>query len=322
MNDLEERLRATYRAVAEQTVVAEELPPTHTVQPTAFSIRSRRPVWVGLGVAASLLAVLVVVLTTRRPTDLANSASDRTIAVPLHVPPGFGVDEAGSTGRGGIPGFDGLYDGIHLVSYRGPGLAHFVVAATGRGSGQPMAGDLMVTLFSGVDAWITRDVDITTIAWAQPNGPIVGIKASSALSDEELVNLANSIWYVTPSMFGQLTARGGFAEVALDRWEVPGDGSWRTSAQFVGSLQLGLALRFDSGLGLSTIADVCVVATAESSRLRHAVLLGDGTVTSFAVTGPEGERVTIAGAHPPGVPTMTFALAARGTDLECMRGGR
>ena len=330
VSDLEQRLRATYRAVAEQTVVDEEHPRLHEVQAAPLAARSHRPVWIGLAVAASLLAGLVVVLATRHPAEPASPRGDRTVAVPLYLPSGFGLHEAGTTGRGGIPGFDGLYDGIRLVSYQGPSLAHFVVAATGEGAGLPTPGDRTVTLFSGVVATITSDVDLTTIAWAQPDGPFVGIKASG-LTDEELVNLANNLWYTTPEMFERAAARGGFAQLAgddqpVDTWRPPtGDGHVRVGVQ--GRLQLGLMLKLTDSMGI-TVAGQCY-ANYETPGSDWAVLYGPGTTTEFVVTSAGHAPFRVPAYQVPGIPTLAVAAPTippeitrlADVQVECIGGG-
>jgi hypothetical protein len=255
VSDLEQRLRATYRAVAEQTVVDEEHPRLHEVQ---AALGSARTALCGSACCRGEPAGRVGGGARHPPPGRAGGEGDHRL-LPLYLPSGFGLHEAGATGRGGIPGFDGLYDGIRLVSYQGPSLAHFVVAATGEGAGLPTPGDRTVTLFSGVVATITSDVDLTTIAWAQPDGPIVGIKASG-LTDEELVNLANNLWYTTPAIFERAAARGGFAQLAgddqpVDTWRPPtGDDHVRVGVQ--GRLQLGLMLKLTDSMGI-TVAGQC-----------------------------------------------------------------
>lgn len=339
MTDLEERLRAAYHSVAEQTVVAAEHPPLHVVRPleaasmTRLAHTARRRSVIGLATAACLLAVVVVVLITRHPAQPAGGTGDRTVAVPTYIPTGFAYYQAGASTAGGVWGFSGTFD-THVLEYR-RGAASFVLSSALAEGVTPGAGDHTVELLSGVVAMVAIDPDITSIAWAQPNGPIVSVRGSG-MTEAELLDVANSLWYVTPTVFDQLNRYAGFlppdeAGRLADRWRIPGDRFDGSDAALRGSLQTGVwAFVFDGTVGFSGVPSECLAQALDNDG--RVVLLGPGTTAEFRLTLPDGRVLTVPAATHPGLPTMAFGAVQvppplphgswpQGTDsAECVRG--
>ncbi|MDO8390850.1 MAG: hypothetical protein Q7V57_10200 [Actinomycetota bacterium] len=303
--------------------MAAEHPPLHVVRPVPLPERvSRYRVVIGLSVAACLLAALVVTLVTRHPDAPSSGPSHRTVAVPIFVPEGFAFKEAGSGASIGLWGFNGSFEGS-LVEYVKGGTAGLVVASAADTGPRPAAGQHTVTLLSGARASVTSDTSDTWIAWSQPDGPIVSVRGWG-LTEADLIDIANNLWYVTPAMFERLTAHGGFMSPAdsnrlRDGWRAAG--TQHSAIGVRGSLQTGLSIALDSNWGLDSVTGDCR-ATNWSDGTPGLVLLGPGTTSEFALTMSDGSVVRVPADPHPGLPTLAITtVRATGGTLECLDGG-
>ena len=319
MNDIEERLMAAYRAVAARTEVAEGIahPAEVPLAPARTHARARPRLILAVASTLVLVAVAVVVLRAPRPPEPGTTHTARMIAVPMFTPDGSGYSEGGAPGGpGGVLGFEGSFADTHVVRYQ---VQHgHIIVVSAPSHALPTPGIRAITLASGVTAQLTVDTDFTVLAWAQPDGVVVNVRASPGLADEVMTSIANGMWYVTPSMFDRIAARGGFAQVALDRWQIPGDGSWHADSAVTGSLQDHRGLLIAGFLGVQT-ATRCGLSEGEQSQY---VLTGPGTTVEFLVTSADGVAHRVPAGRPPGIPTMAVGLSGFGGTVKCVEAGQ
>ena len=299
MNDLDARLRAAYRAVAEQTVVAEHHAPLHTVEPSPLPReRSHHRVLAGLAVAASLLIALVVVLVTRHPAEPADThtATERTIAVPTYRPAGLAYHEASRDDTGAHLDFRAGSQGLVITS--------------GVDASVPLQHAHTVVLLSGVAANVEVGEGSAEVRWALPDGRSFAVIGS--YSETELLRVANGLWYVTPEMFDQLNRYTGFLSLdeemkVVDVWRIPGDAFLTAAIGVRGSLQTGSSPTIFGGqLGFTFAPSDCRVETVDNSG--EVILIGPGATTSFVLTLRDGTTIDVPASSPPGLPT--YAVGA------------
>lgn len=315
MTDLETRLRATYTAVAEQTSVApwSDLPDTEVVElrPPTVSTRHGRVGWWAAAAAFVLLAGAVGVVRLRSDPVTAPAATDRSFAIPTQVPTGFGLVGWSSDGGNmiGFPERSATADVAWLL-YSGPQDAFISVSSTAPAPA-PTTTSRTATLSTGVTVHVSVD-ETTTLAWVTPSGTAVNISADGVELDE-LLNIAELVWYATPKSFGAATANGGFGTGTFERWQPPGDRFDGSEILLEGSLQdtySRLLLSYFSGHGLAPdVYTECLGQTSSDGRGR-ALLFGPAGTTEFVVTLPDGSVRRQPAGNPPWLPTIALAMIA------------
>ncbi len=303
------------------------------VRPAGFEAMPQRR-WVITAVAAVATLVLGVVglrAVAGRDTSATSGVaamSERSVAVPLYVPEDMALQEAGVAATGGVLGVDGTaIDRAAAAWYRSD--ASLVVSSASGDQPLVVTGDVEVVLRTGAIARYTEfDDAMIDIAWRQPGGgPFVGIR-SIGLEFDDVVDVAESMWYVTPAMWDDLTDHAGFASLSdaragYDRWapdtNVDLDG---VPAVFVtGSLQEGFGLAFLEGnMGTSFDGRIPGALECQSIALRRderarswpAVLVAlDPDAATFVLDEPDGTSRRIAVQRHPGLPQLGFAVSLR-----------
>jgi len=308
--DLEERLRTMYAAVADTTEVREEPVAVGDVPEPHRSIGRRRAVAL-VAVAAVLIVGLVVVVTRHRSAEPAAPLKDRPFAVLTWVPNGFAFANATPDVQPntGLRGFPGQPAGVTFAEYDGASAHRIIVSTARSGAIAPTPGTGSVSLTSGAVAQFTRDTEFVTVAWVQPGGYATSIYAQG-ITDDDAIGIANGIWFVTPPMWQQLTAKAGFPQLQLDAWHPPGDAGSSITFHMSGSVQKGFMLT-TGGLGFtfggspmwrSTGPKCSSQWLGRSETDRRVLLFGNGTTDGFRVTLPDGSTRDVEAAAPPGLP--------------------
>jgi hypothetical protein len=314
--ELEDRLRTMYATVADTTEVGDDLVSIADHPVAAQRSIGRRRVVALIAVAAVLIVGLVVVVTHhRKATPAAPSAllKDRPFAVATWLPEGFAFRDATPAVQPNtaLPGFPGLPTGVSFAEYEGPSSHRIVVSTARSAAASPTPGTGSVNLTSGAVAQLTRDTEFVTVAWVQPGGYATSIHAQG-ITDDDAIGIANSIWFVTPPMWQDLTAKAGFPQLQLDVWNPPGDAGSSITFHMSGSTQKGFALTTGS-LGFTfggsplwgRTGPKCSSQWLGRSETDQRVLLfGNGTVTGFRVTLPGGSTRDVEAAAPPGLPAV------------------
>lgn len=239
--DIENRLRATYVAVAEQTRVTPVDPDTWT---TAAQWDTRggddagrhRRRWPTLAAAAAVVLVVAGVALVNRPSagpaattiEELRSAVDRA-ALSL-IPEGFGLVEIESRDDGGrLVYTDGERELILQTIVDSPVPA-----------GDPVE-------VRGLDGRLRRDGDTTVLAWVERPGVTVEVIGVGEWTTDELIDIANDVTMMTSPSWDRLTENSGFAgtdllEFGIEVAEYPdfpgsGEGTPPLERRLVGSLQ-------------------------------------------------------------------------------------
>lgn len=310
MNDLEDRLRATYTAVAEQTVVA-ELPTAdeHVVVPLAAA-RQRLPLRrVGLSIAAALvlLAGLVAVTKGRHTGPADDSADGRPFAIPMYVPTGFALVGV-SVGRAALAQFPSTRTTVAALTYEGANGTTIGVSSAAEFA-PPVPADQSVRLATGWVATASADTNATTLAWVRPHGAAVSIVATG-VSLDELTAMADSMWYATPDGFETASSKAGFSEHVFESWQPPGDRFSGSRVRLAGTLQAVPFSHvhiswFDGTFGtIEPYAECRGMQPDDTGRIE---LFGPATVRTFVVTLPDGSLRRQEAASPAWYPSAAFA---------------
>lgn len=311
MIDLETRLRATYAAVAEQTTAAPFDVTTDAelvdLQPVAS--RGRRTGWWAAAAAFVLLAGALGVARLRSDPVASPAGTDRPFAIPMVLPAGFGLVDW-STDRTGLPGFGEVPADAAVASldYLGPGgEIHVRSTAT---FGDPTTTPRTDTLSTGVLVHTRAAGEATTLAWVADSGAAVSVTATGVAVDE-LLQLAEVVWYATPESFAAATAEGGFGTRTLERWQPPGDRFDGSEIRLEGSLQdtySHLVLRYFCCHGLTPGVSTGCVGLTSSDGTGKAMLFGPAGTTVFVVTLPDGTVRRQPAASPPWFPATALAM--------------
>ena len=308
-----------------------------------------------MAAAAALLLVLGGVATwvVTRGASTATTATtgavsvpamdERTVAVPMYVPERMALTEAGTNDVAGVIGTEGKAADVAVASWQRSDATLEVSSSSGD-QVLVFTGDTEIELRTGALARYTEETDgAIVIAWRQPDGgPVVGIRATG-LDLDDVVAVANSMWFVTPAMWMDLTDRAGFASseeaaAGYDLWTPPSDVDLDESAvRIVGDLQSGLWLSFPGGVGhffdRSTIdRDWCSAMSMprppEPETWPVVLVTFDPSVTGFMVPDETGTVRRVDADRHPGLPQMRFAAAVAsglsfgGPNVPCVRGDR
>jgi len=310
MNDLEDRLRATYAAVAEQTAVAELRETDEHVVVPLTATRHRVPLRrVGLSVAAAvvLLAGLVAVTRGRHTAPADDSGDGRPFAIPMYVPTGFALIDA-TVEDSVVPLFPSTRTTVAALTYEGANGTTIGVSSAAA-IAPPIPADRSVVLAAGWIATASVDANATTLAWVRPNGAAVSIVASG-VSLDELTAMADSIWYATPDGFETATGTAGFGEHVFESWQPPGDRFSGSRVRIAGTLQAVPFSHvhiswFDGAFGtVEPYAECRGMQLDDSGRIE---LFGPATVQTFVVTLPDGSLRRQEAASPAWYPSAAFA---------------
>jgi len=323
MKDLEDRLRATYTAVAEQTVVAELRTADEHVVVTLAAARQRVPLRrVGLSIAAALvlLAGLVAVTKGRHTGPADDSADGRPFAIPMYVPKGFALVQW-STGIGTpMASFAPTPASARVAElrYSGPDQGVIVVNSTAA-TAAPTARPESVSLASGSLAVVQHfETAGIALSWVQPGGAAVSITGQRGVTLADLTAMANSMWYSTPDGFAGATSKAGFGQHVFESWQPPGDRFVWSRVRLEGSLQGASAddLRISWFDGMMSTAEAYAACRGQqiddSGRI---VLFGPADVRSFIVTLPDGTLRRQPAGSPPWYPSAAFASIKIGKTL-------
>lgn len=319
MIDLEERLRSTYRAVAERTQVASQLAPLDADLAPVVPLRrgdgeSRRPGVRFLTIAAALvlLGVATTAVLSRRDTATIGSSTSmmegRTRAIPGMVLAGFGLVDFGSNSQMGLPGFQSPPDGYagSVLRYVGASGKEYIVTAASDPGVLPLASAEQAMLASGAVASVLHDPEIEriTLAWVQTD-TLVSIRADGVQLDD-IVSIADSMWFTDPQTFDAAIEQAGFAQTG-ESWQ-PNGAPFGLELQ--GSVQTGLQI-VANDLAL-TIAGrpMCV---ASSGGGRTVLLVGPGK-TDFRIGTPTGSTRLVPGEIVPGMPSASVAIVELDSD--------
>jgi hypothetical protein len=310
--DLEDRLRQMYTAVAEQTVVDDpppaDLDSTHRVMAEQATRRRRRPV-LAVALVIVVLAVVAVLVTRRGGTAPAGPMENRPFVIPMWLPVDMGLDGTALADVEPVTGFD-------------PSAPAFTTQLTYHGAGGRIvwinsieANDLTATptgetalLADGTVAQWDAD-PLPRLTWTLPTGQAVLVQGSGPeVSEQELTDIASSLWYVDRATWNSVTAKVGYASGVFQTWRIPGAG---TSVDLVayGSLRTGLTLRVGSwGMGYQARPEEC---TASAPNVGDAVVYATGASASAAIaTGPDGEVVDVSLTMAPGLPMFRWGATA------------
>ena len=330
MIDLEERLRATYRAVAERTQVASQLAPLDTdlaplVPLGALHSRPRRPSARLLTFAAALvlLVVAATAVLNRRDTPATNSPSStmdgRTRAIPGMVLPGFGLVESGTNSQMGLPGFPDQPDGYSgsVLRYDGANGKTYLVTAASDPGVLPLASPERMTLASGAVAAVLRETDFQriTLAWVQ-TGTIVSIRADGFQLDD-IVSIADSMWFTDPQTFDRAIERAGFASTG-ESWRPDGA---PFEVDLRGSAQEGLQIVTKDDTVALVGRPMCIALPlfGTGGETRWLLLVGP-RATDFRVETPSGSTRLVSGDAVPGMPSASIAIMALDGDRSADQG--
>ncbi len=299
----------------------------------------------------ALAAAMVLVLGVAglwalggRDTAVTSSVapmSERSVAVPLYVPERMALREAGNARSAGVPGATGTA-AVAAVSAWGRSDASLAISAAPAGQPFVLAGEREVPLRSGAVARVVEhDDDMIDLAWQQPDGgPTVGIRATG-LALDEVVAVAESMWYVTPAVWSELIDHDGFASaqeasVGYDPWtpETDVDLDGAPAVRVTGSLQERFTVRLFPGVlgfffGDPSMDRQCSVASMPEDPDADAwpvVFVGSADVTAFELDASDGTRLRVPAAEHPGLPQVRFAVAFTSTEftgmplVDCERG--
>jgi hypothetical protein len=242
--DIEERLRATYVAVAEQTRVTPVDPAWAATDQwdnsRGLDDARRRRRWPTLAAAAAVVLVVAGVALVNRPSagpaastiDELRAAVDRA-ALSL-IPEGFGLVE-----------IESLDDGGRLVFTDGE---RQLIVQTIIDAPVP-AGDPVEV--RGLAGRVRRDGDTTVLAWVERPGVTVEVIGVGEWTTGELIDIGNDVTMMTTPSWDLLTENSGFVEarllepgieVAEYDPDFPGEGTSTLERRLVGSVQSGLGL--------------------------------------------------------------------------------
>ena len=268
---------------------------------------------IGVSVAAALLIALVVV-TSRHDHQAASPAlKDRPYAIPTWMVPGYGFLGGTLVERAPLPGFADTPATISSLVFRGVRGQEITILSTTDSGVRPLQGSLQFVLDSGAVAQLieARTRSSRTLAWVQPGGNRVSIRGDGITFDE-LLGIANGIWWVTPAMWHQLTAAYGFRTATDDVFHPAGGAAAETTTAMIGSIQSGFGLWVGpSGveLGLRPNAAACSTGWPFASPRDHRLWLRSFTaVDHFVVTLADGSQRTVAASMPPGLPGLRTAI--------------
>jgi hypothetical protein len=263
-----------------------------------------------------VLAGLVVVVNGHHDRKPTASLKDRPFAVPTFVPTGYALTQWDVAPVDLMPGF--LHGGASVahLTYVGPGHARLEVFSTFDNGEAPAPGTKGVDIARGVAGRLNAPRSCppsscaSTLAWVQPGGNRVSIRGD-ALSEDDALSMARSMWWVTAGMFAALTAKEGFADASVvDPWTPPGvDSSVTLVAR--GSLQTSIGWGAPGGMtGFSSwIADACSrMSTFRGPNDRTVLLRSSEPITAFVVTTHAATTTVEAGIYP-GLPNWRFASA-------------
>lgn len=311
MTDLETCLRATYAAVAEQTTAApfDATADAEFVDLRPVATRGHRVVWWAAAASFVLLAGAVGVARLRSDPVAAPARTDRPFAIPMVLPTGFGLVDW-SIDATGLPGFDEVPADAAVASldYLGPGGEIHVRSTVT--FGDPTTTPRTDTLSTGVLVHTQTAGESTVLAWVADSGAAVSVTATGVAVDE-LLQLAEVVWYATPKSFAAATSSGGFGTRTFERWQPPGDRFDGSEIRLEGSLQdtnSHLNLAYFRGHGL--MPDVYTECRWQTSSdgTGGTLLLGPAGTTMFVVTLPDGSVRRQAAGSPPWFATNAFAM--------------
>jgi hypothetical protein len=320
--ELEDRLRAMYTAVAATTKIdadaAVDRPPLVALTPPPPSTTVQRARLVALvAAAAAVLAGLVLVVNGHHDRKPTASLKERPFVVPTHVPEGYALTQWDVSTLDQVPGFPaGSASVAHLV-YVGPGHARLEVFSAFDNGSAPAPGTKQIDIAAGVVGRLNAPRSCppghctSTLAWVQPGGNRASIRGD-AISEDDALSMARSMWWVTESMFTELTAKEGFADASVvDPWTPPGEdpsvrlvprGSLQTT--FIGWGAPGGMTSFSAW-----VADACSrMSTFRGGKDRTVLLRSSEPIASFVVPTEAGTSTVEAGVYP-GLPNWRFATA-------------
>lgn len=322
MNDLEERLRATYAAVAEQTAVAAlHQTAEHVVVPLTAARHGVSRSRLGLSIAAAVVLLAGVFAVTRvRHTAPAKQPGDgRPYAIPMVVPDGFALVHSQVSPGTPMAGFGPTPSDARVAElrYSGPTQDVLVVRSTSATDGPSASAD-SVALASGFVANVRYlETDGIALWWARSGGAAVSI-TGQGMSLDELTKVADSIWYATPGGFEKATSKAGFGNHIFERWQPPGDRFVWSSVRLEGSLQGAssdhLRISWFDGM-MSTAEPYAACRGQQIDDSGRIVLFGPADVRSFIVTLPDGTLRRQPAGSPPWYPSAAFASIKIGKTL-------
>jgi hypothetical protein len=252
--DIEDRLRATYVAVAEQTRVTPVDPEAWAATDQWDNSRGledarRRRRWPTLAAAAAVVLVVAGVALVNRPSagpaastiEELRAAVDRA-ALSL-IPAGFGLVEIESLDGGRLVFTDGERELIVQTIIDAPVPA-----------GDPVE-------VRGLAGRVRRDGDATVLAWVERPGVTVEVIGTGDWTTDELIDIGNDVTMMTTPSWDRLTENSGFVEawhfdieVAEYDPDFPGEGTATLERRLVGGVQTGVALGI-SGSSFSSSID-------------------------------------------------------------------
>jgi hypothetical protein len=224
---------------------------------------------------------------------------------------GYGFVEGSLRTNTAMPGFADTPARSASLTFLGPrDQAITVMSALDSGTG-PLLGSSQENLVSGVVAQLT-DAGLgyrRTLAWVQPGGNRVSIRADG-ITTAELVDIANTVWWVTEPTFNAVTAKNGFGEALYDPWTPPGDDRG-VQLRVEGSLQSHFVIGSGSS-GFDVAAATKDVGCGAQGLFRFvddrtAVLRSFSPVEAFRVHLGGGKVIDVAAGVYPGLPNARFA---------------
>jgi hypothetical protein len=273
-------------------------------------------------------------------TTVVAPTSERTVAVPLYVPGGMALVSAGVE-TSVTPAADGT-PLVAAVAVWERKDARITINSSPADLVPEPSGDREVALQTGATAFVVERDNSTLMSWQQPDGgPTVAI-SSFGLSLDDLVAIADSMWYVTPAIWDDLTDRAGFASneessEGYDPWSPPTDIDLDGApAVFVsGSLQQGLSIQLFPGfLGFSFGGPPmdqprCFAGSLPTDPDADAwpvVFVGPPDVTAFVFDASDGTEQRVPAVGHPGLPQLRFAMVSTSAvgqgmpTVDCERG--
>lgn len=305
--DLEARLRRMYSAVAEQTLVddppAEEFDGTHPVLAALPTRRGQRPVVTVAAVAlvTVVLAVVAVLVARRGDGEPASPMDGRPFAIPMWLPEDMGLDGTAVADVTDVRDFSPTVRALdaRMTFHGADGRIVFIesydmddLTATPTGS--------TVQLADGTVAQWT-DESPPRLAWTMPTGQAVVVGSGGVeVSQEELIQIASSLWYVDRATWETVTANAGYATADFQTWRIDG-AETAVDATLSGSLRTGFRVGIGSvGINLHVPVAAC---TAFAPNIEDTVVFMAGASASAVLaTGPDGEVVEVPLTMAPGLP--------------------
>jgi hypothetical protein len=318
--ELEDRLRAMYNAVAATTEIRVDVDEPTLVTLTAPPLRTtvRRARMVALvAAAAAVLAGLVLVVSVHHDRKPTVSLKDRPFAVPTFVPTGYALTQWEVAPDDLMPGFKRGGASVAHLTYVGPSHARLDVFSAFDNGDAPAPGTTGVDIAPGVAGRLNAPPRcplgscFMTLAWVQPGGNRVVIRGD-AITKDDAIKVARSMWWVTDSMFAALTDEEGFADASIvDPWTPPGqDPTAKLVAR--GSLQTSIVWGVGrGGSGFYAWApDPCSrMSTFRSASDRTALLRSSQPIDAFRVTFNDRTSPVVPAGTYPGLPNWRLATA-------------